>query len=66
MSSIQSALEIFKKGVEKEVKEGELKGKIGTALAMFAEGDSIEKIARVTRLSLETLKEKLAVQPNIE
>ena len=32
------------------------------ALAMFAEGDSIEKIARVTKKPLELLKEKLRVQ----
>jgi hypothetical protein len=38
------------------------KGKLEAASAMFAEGDSIEKIARITKLPLETLKENLAVQ----
>jgi hypothetical protein len=38
------------------------KGKLEDARAMFAEGDSIEKIARITKLPLETLKENLAVQ----
>ena len=42
--------------------EGELKGKLEAAQAMFDEGDSIEKIARVTKLPLEMLKEKLAIQ----
>ena len=36
--------------------------KLETARAMFAEGDSLEKIARVTSLPLEMLKEKLNVK----
>jgi len=47
-------------------KEGELKGKLEgkleTARAMFAEGDKIEKIARVTGISRRTLKADLAAQ----
>jgi hypothetical protein len=41
--------------------EGELKGKLETARAMFTEGDSIEKIARVTGISRKTLKAKLSI-----
>ena len=48
----------FEEGIEKGRKEGRLE----TARALFAEGDSIEKIARTTGLSLETLKENLRVQ----
>jgi hypothetical protein len=47
---------------EKWMESGELKGKLEDACAMFAEGDSIEKIARITKLPLDTLKENLAVQ----
>ena len=43
---------------EKWRQEGILKA----ARAMFAEGDSLEKIARVTGIQLETLKEKLVAQ----
>jgi len=46
--------------------EGELKGiekgKLETARAMFAEGDSLAKIARVTGISRRTLKAKLSTQ----
>jgi predicted transposase/invertase (TIGR01784 family) len=42
--------------------EGLEKGKLETARAMFADGDSLEKIARNTGMSLESLKEKLHVQ----
>ena len=42
--------------------EGKLEGKLEAARAMFAEGDSIEKIARVTGISRRTLKAKLAAQ----
>jgi len=47
--------------VEGESK-GELKGILKTARAMFADGDSLEKIARNTGLPLDTLKEELHVQ----
>ena len=36
------------------------KGKLEIARAMFAEGDSLEKIARVTGISQETLKTRLS------
>ena len=51
-------------GREQGRKEGELKGRqegrLEAALAMFAEGDSIDKIARVTGISPRTLKSKLS------
>ena len=51
---------------EEWIKKGELKGKLEgkleTAQAMFEDGDSFEKIARVTKIPLETLKEKIAIQ----
>ena len=48
----------FKEGI----KEGVEKGKFEAARAMFAEGDSLEKIARVTGISRRTLKAKLSTQ----
>ena len=51
-----------KEGMDKGRKEGIDKGKLETARAMFAEGDSLEKIVRVTKLPLELLKEQLHVQ----
>jgi uncharacterized protein YpbB len=38
---------------------GELAGKLAAAGAMFAEGDGIEKIARITQLPIDTLKNHL-------
>ena len=40
--------------------EGRREGKLEAAQAMFAEGDSIDKIARVTGISQGTLKKKLS------
>ena len=42
--------------------EGRKEGKLETAKAMLAEGDSLEKIARVTGISRRTLKTKLAAE----
>ena len=42
--------------------EGRLEGKLETARAMFAEGDNLAKISRVTGISRRTLKAKLAAQ----
>jgi len=51
------------KGKMEGRQEGELKGrqegKLEAARAMFAEGDSFEKIARITGISKKTLKTKL-------
>ena len=59
-------LEGRKEGIEKGrlegIEKGIEKGRWETARAMFAEGDSLEKIARVTGISRRTLKAKLAVQ----
>jgi len=44
---------------QKGRKEGELKGKLETAQAMLKEGDSLERIARITGISQRTLKAKL-------
>ena len=38
------------------------KGKLEDARAMFAEGDSIEKISRITKIPLNTLKEEFSIQ----
>jgi len=37
-------------------------GRLKTARAMIAEGDSLAKIARVTEIPLKTLKKKLSIQ----
>ena len=47
---------------EKWMEKGIEKGKLETAHAMFAEGDSPEKISRVTKIPLNTLKKKLSIQ----
>jgi hypothetical protein len=51
-----------KEGELKGIEKGELKGKLEDARAMLAEGDSLEKISRVTGISRRTLKTKLAAQ----
>ena len=38
------------------------KGRLKDARAMLAEGDSLEKIARVTEIPLRTLKKKLSIK----
>ena len=50
----------IEKGIEEGMKKGLEKGKLEIARAMFAEGDSLEKIARVTGISQETLKTGLS------
>ena len=50
----------MEKGIEKGIEKGFEKGKLETARAMFTEGDSLEKIARVTGISQETLKAELS------
>ena len=56
----------FKKGklegIEKGKLEGIEKGKLEAARVMLAEGDSLEKISRVTGISKRTLKAKLSAQ----
>jgi hypothetical protein len=47
---------------QKYIEKGIEKGKLEDAQAMFAEGDSLEKIARVTKIPPKTLKEKLRIQ----
>jgi len=49
-------------GIEIGIDKGREEERLEMALAMFAEGDSLEKIARVTKKPLELLKEKLRVQ----
>ena len=44
------------------LEEGREEERLEMARAMFAEGDSLEKIARVTKEPLERVKEKLRVQ----
>jgi hypothetical protein len=57
--NLEEAKEVwFEEGIEKGIE----KGKLETARAMFAEGDSLEKIARVTEIPLKTLKKKLLIQ----
>jgi len=53
--NLEEAKEVwFEEGIEK--------GKLETVRAMFADGDSLEKISRNTGMVLDTLKEKLLVQ----
>ena len=47
------------KGELKGRQEGRQEGKLEDAQAMFAEGDSLEKIARITGISQKTLKTEL-------
>jgi len=54
--------EAIEKGIEKGRIEGIEERGFEIARAMFADGDSPGKIARVTGIPLETLKEKLRVQ----
>ena len=57
--NLEEAKEVwFGEGIEKGIE----KGKLEDATAMFAEGISLEKIARITNLPLEQLKEKLRIQ----
>jgi hypothetical protein len=42
--------------------EGRLEGHLDDARAMFAEGDSLEKIARITKIPLKRLKKELQAQ----
>ena len=44
---------------EKWRQEGRMEERLENARAMFAEGDSLEKIARITKISADTLKENL-------
>ena len=52
----------LEEGIKIGIDKGREEERMEMALAMFAEGDSLEKIARVTKEPLETLKEKLHVQ----
>jgi hypothetical protein len=48
-------------GIEEGIEKGREKERFENARAMYAEGDSLEKINRVTKIPIETLKEKLSV-----
>ena len=55
----------IEEGIEKGREEERLKNAeqlLEMARTMFADGDSLEKIARNTKLPMETLREKLIVQ----
>ena len=58
--------EAFEEGIEKGIEKGRMEGieerGLEIARAMFADGDSPEKIARNTGIPLKLLKEKLHVQ----
>ena len=61
--NLEEAKEVwFEEGIEKGRQEGELNGKLETAKALFEEGFSLEKLAGITNLPLEMLKEKLRIQ----
>jgi predicted transposase YdaD len=49
-------------GIETGKLEGIETGKLEDARAMIAEGDSLEKIARVTKIPIKTLKTKLSTK----
>jgi hypothetical protein len=57
--NLEDAKEVWQ---EEAYEDGVEDGKLEDARAMFAYGDSIEKIASITKLPMETLKEKLVVQ----
>ena len=56
--NLEEAKEVWKE----EWLEEEQERLLEIARAMFADGDSLEKIARNTKIPLETLKEKLLIQ----
>ena len=47
----------YKDGLEEGISQGALQTKLETARNMLAYGDSIEKIAKITNIPLETVKE---------
>ena len=55
----EGKLEGRQEGERKGERKGRLEGKLEDAQAMFAEGDSLEKIARITGISRKTLKAAL-------
>jgi hypothetical protein len=60
--NLEEAKEVwFEEGFEEGIEKGIEKGKLETARAMYADGDSPEKIARNIRMPLEILKEKLVI-----
>jgi predicted transposase/invertase (TIGR01784 family) len=52
----KSVLFFYEKTLEKKFEDGKLEGKLETARIMLKEGDTIEKIARVTGLSIEEIE----------
>jgi len=52
----------LEEGIERGIDKGREEERLEMARAMFAEGDSLEKIARVTKEPVELLSEKLRVQ----
>jgi len=59
---LEEAKEVWLEEAKEEWLEEERERLLRVARAMFADGDSLEKIARNTGMPLETLKEKLRVQ----
>jgi hypothetical protein len=53
---------IFEKYEKIHIDEVKLEMKLETAQEMFKEGDSIEKIARITKLPMDVLSEALRIQ----
>ena len=51
--------EAIEEGMAKGIEQGISIGKLEVALAMFADGFSLEKIAHITKLPMKTLKTKL-------
>ncbi|MDR1560052.1 MAG: hypothetical protein LBS84_10225 [Clostridiales bacterium] len=54
-------LKILELAEEKGIEKGRQETKLETARALHAEGDSLEKIARTTKLQVEFLKRELNV-----
>ena len=52
----------IRKGKLKDMLKGIEKSRLEDARAMFAEGGSLAKISRVTKIPVKTLKKKLPVQ----
>ena len=60
---LEEAQQVWREeGIEEGIEKGREERDFEIARTMFAEGDSLEKIARVTEQPLELLKEKLRVQ----
>jgi predicted transposase/invertase (TIGR01784 family) len=61
-ATLEGRLEGRREGKLEGRREGKLEGKLEDARAMFQEGISLTKIARITRIPLKRLKKELQAQ----